>query len=262
MYDCDFLHACLSTESKEESGVSSEDSEHPDKDERSPQSARLWKVCDPATGLKSPNGLTCSWWKHKLSAICLRGFSAHRSARPQWSWSSLASTSLQVARTLTSTWHMTSLLQMMWPRDQHRSHPRRCGLTLWCKFNVAHCGNGFFLFLYTEKISRNTFKCYVKYFIFQAIFVQTRERFMSKQGTFVNVTQQGPFFKQGVHVPQDFIIPQARDEDGAMDPFLRNSFLFRKKTMGSMLDPQRKPGTVCTTQPSPALQVKCFNILL
>ncbi|XP_041815279.1 E3 ubiquitin-protein ligase TRAIP [Chelmon rostratus] len=37
---------------------------------------------------------------------------------------------------------------------------------------------------------------------------------------------------------------KARDEDGAMDPFLRNSFLFRKKTMGSMLDPQRKPGTV------------------
>ncbi|XP_070704781.1 E3 ubiquitin-protein ligase TRAIP isoform X2 [Pempheris klunzingeri] len=35
---------------------------------------------------------------------------------------------------------------------------------------------------------------------------------------------------------------KARDEDGSMDPFFRNSLLFRKKTFGSMLDPQRKPG--------------------
>lgn len=32
-----------------------------------------------------------------------------------------------------------------------------------------------------------------------------------------------------------------------MDPFFRNSFLFRKKTFGSMLDPQRKTGVVCNT---------------
>ncbi|KAM7006103.1 E3 ubiquitin-protein ligase TRAIP [Tautogolabrus adspersus] len=39
---------------------------------------------------------------------------------------------------------------------------------------------------------------------------------------------------------------KARDEEGSIDPFLRNSLLFRKKTFGSMLDPQRKPGTVRT----------------
>ncbi|TDH14608.1 hypothetical protein EPR50_G00044030 [Perca flavescens] len=39
-------------------------------------------------------------------------------------------------------------------------------------------------------------------------------------------------------------LSKARDEDGSMDPFLRNSLLFRKKTFGSMLDPQRKPGVV------------------
>ncbi|XP_004069146.1 E3 ubiquitin-protein ligase TRAIP [Oryzias latipes] len=36
------------------------------------------------------------------------------------------------------------------------------------------------------------------------------------------------------------------DEDPAMDPFLRNSLLFRKKTFGSMLDPHQKPGAVRT----------------
>ncbi|XP_070814809.1 E3 ubiquitin-protein ligase TRAIP [Chaetodon trifascialis] len=60
---------------------------------------------------------------------------------------------------------------------------------------------------------------------------------------------------------------KARDEDGSMDPFLRNSLLFRKKTMGSMLDPQRKPGTVRTgydglggrakfIQPSPLSEIR------
>uniref|UniRef100_A0A672F4J3 RING-type domain-containing protein n=1 Tax=Salarias fasciatus TaxID=181472 RepID=A0A672F4J3_SALFA len=33
-----------------------------------------------------------------------------------------------------------------------------------------------------------------------------------------------------------------REEDSALDPFFRNSLLFRKKTFGSMLDPQRKTG--------------------
>ncbi|XP_041837409.1 E3 ubiquitin-protein ligase TRAIP [Melanotaenia boesemani] len=37
---------------------------------------------------------------------------------------------------------------------------------------------------------------------------------------------------------------KAQDEDPVMNPFLRNSLLFRKKTFGSMLDPQRKPGVV------------------
>ncbi|KAM8915539.1 E3 ubiquitin-protein ligase TRAIP [Spinachia spinachia] len=37
---------------------------------------------------------------------------------------------------------------------------------------------------------------------------------------------------------------KTRDEDGSLDPFLRNSLLFRKKTFGTMLDPQRKLGVV------------------
>ncbi|KAI9546423.1 hypothetical protein NQZ68_027592 [Dissostichus eleginoides] len=37
---------------------------------------------------------------------------------------------------------------------------------------------------------------------------------------------------------------KARDEDASMDPFFKNSLLFRKKIFGSMLDPQRKPGVM------------------
>ncbi|KAM4588857.1 E3 ubiquitin-protein ligase TRAIP [Odontesthes bonariensis] len=58
-------------------------------------------------------------------------------------------------------------------------------------------------------------------------------------------------------------LSKARDED----PFLRNSLLFRKKTFGSMLDPQRKPGVVRTgydgfggrtkfIQPSPLSEIR------
>uniref|UniRef100_A0A8D0A8I3 TRAF-interacting protein n=1 Tax=Sander lucioperca TaxID=283035 RepID=A0A8D0A8I3_SANLU len=53
-------------------------------------------------------------------------------------------------------------------------------------------------------------------------------------------------FKLVAHVSKYVFLPQARDEDGSMDPFLRNSLLFRKKTFGSMLDPHRKPGAVRT----------------
>uniref|UniRef100_UPI0037E77B5A E3 ubiquitin-protein ligase TRAIP n=1 Tax=Semicossyphus pulcher TaxID=241346 RepID=UPI0037E77B5A len=60
---------------------------------------------------------------------------------------------------------------------------------------------------------------------------------------------------------------KTRDEDGSMDSFLRNSLLFRKKTFGSMLDPQRKPGAVKTGydglggrtkffQPSPLSEIR------
>ncbi|XP_042359612.1 E3 ubiquitin-protein ligase TRAIP [Plectropomus leopardus] len=60
---------------------------------------------------------------------------------------------------------------------------------------------------------------------------------------------------------------KARDEDGSMDPFMRNSLLFRKKTLGSMLDPQRKLGAVRTgydglggrtkfIQPSPLSEIR------
>uniref|UniRef100_A0A3P8UB51 TRAF-interacting protein n=1 Tax=Amphiprion percula TaxID=161767 RepID=A0A3P8UB51_AMPPE len=61
--------------------------------------------------------------------------------------------------------------------------------------------------------------------------------------------------------------PLAGDEESALDPFLRNSLLFRKKTFGSMLDPQRKPGAVRTgydglggrtkfIQPSPLSEIR------
>nr|XP_033939217.1 E3 ubiquitin-protein ligase TRAIP isoform X1 [Pseudochaenichthys georgianus] len=36
---------------------------------------------------------------------------------------------------------------------------------------------------------------------------------------------------------------KARDEDASLEPFFKNSLLFRKKIFGSMLDPQRKPGS-------------------
>ncbi|XP_026162965.1 E3 ubiquitin-protein ligase TRAIP [Mastacembelus armatus] len=48
------------------------------------------------------------------------------------------------------------------------------------------------------------------------------------------------------HSERSTSLTKAHDEDGAVDPFLRNSFLFRKKTFSSMLDPQRKPGAVKT----------------
>ncbi|XP_032368528.1 E3 ubiquitin-protein ligase TRAIP [Etheostoma spectabile] len=69
------------------------------------------------------------------------------------------------------------------------------------------------------------------------------------------------------HSEKSSSLSKARDEDGSMDPFLRNSLLFRKKTFGSMLDPQRKPGAVKTgydglggrtkfIQPSPLSEIR------
>lgn len=56
-------------------------------------------------------------------------------------------------------------------------------------------------------------------------------------------------------------VSQNRDED--LDPFLRNSLLFRKKTFGSMLEPQRKPGAVSAADsrklfPCPILSSSVF----
>ncbi|XP_029358523.1 E3 ubiquitin-protein ligase TRAIP [Echeneis naucrates] len=62
-------------------------------------------------------------------------------------------------------------------------------------------------------------------------------------------------------------LTKAPDEDGSMDLFFRNSLLFRKKTFGSMLDPQKKPGAVRTGydglggrtkffQPSPLSEIR------
>uniref|UniRef100_A0A8C4IS68 TRAF-interacting protein n=1 Tax=Dicentrarchus labrax TaxID=13489 RepID=A0A8C4IS68_DICLA len=47
-----------------------------------------------------------------------------------------------------------------------------------------------------------------------------------------------------MRLDRPFVNVTRQDEDGSMDPFLRNSILFRKKTFGSMLDPQRKTGVV------------------
>uniref|UniRef100_A0A4W6EQ52 TRAF-interacting protein n=1 Tax=Lates calcarifer TaxID=8187 RepID=A0A4W6EQ52_LATCA len=57
---------------------------------------------------------------------------------------------------------------------------------------------------------------------------------------------QVPSKKMRLDPPKSSSLTKARDEDGSMDPFFRNSILFRKKTFGSMLDPQRKPGAVRT----------------
>lgn len=130
MHGCDSC-MCPSTESEEESGVSPEESEHPDTDKWSPQSARLWKVCLPATETYTCFDLT----------VCDTLIMFFHSVRLRWTWSSLAFASLQVPKTLTSTWLMTSLHQMMWPRGRQRSHPRRYDSTLRRKFNVSHCGN-------------------------------------------------------------------------------------------------------------------------
>ncbi|XP_041639258.1 E3 ubiquitin-protein ligase TRAIP [Cheilinus undulatus] len=76
-----------------------------------------------------------------------------------------------------------------------------------------------------------------------------------------------PVFSLSKHSEKSSVTSKARDEDGSMDPFLRNSLLFRKKTFGSMLDPQRKPGAVRTgydglggrtkfIQPSPLSEIR------
>ncbi|KAG7493087.1 E3 ubiquitin-protein ligase TRAIP [Solea senegalensis] len=48
------------------------------------------------------------------------------------------------------------------------------------------------------------------------------------------------------HNEKSSSLTKVQQEDGSMDPFFRNSLLFRKKTFGSMLEPQRKPGAVCS----------------
>ncbi|GAA6221773.1 E3 ubiquitin-protein ligase TRAIP [Lates japonicus] len=76
-----------------------------------------------------------------------------------------------------------------------------------------------------------------------------------------------PVTSMSKHNEKSSSLTKARDEDGSMDPFFRNSILFRKKTFGSMLDPQRKPGAVRTgydglggrtkfIQPSPLSEIR------
>ncbi|XP_039971409.1 E3 ubiquitin-protein ligase TRAIP [Xiphias gladius] len=76
-----------------------------------------------------------------------------------------------------------------------------------------------------------------------------------------------PLTSMSKHNEKSSSLTKARDEDRSMDLFLRNSLLFRKKTFGSMLDPQRKPGAVRTgydglggrtkfIQPSPLSEIR------
>ncbi|XP_022601045.1 E3 ubiquitin-protein ligase TRAIP [Seriola dumerili] len=76
-----------------------------------------------------------------------------------------------------------------------------------------------------------------------------------------------PAMSMSKHNVKSSSLSKAQDEDGSMDPFMRNSLLFRKKTFGSMLDPQRKPGAVRTGydglggrtkffQPSPLSEIR------
>lgn len=69
------------------------------------------------------------------------------------------------------------------------------------------------------------------------------------------------------HCERSSSLSKAREEDGPLDPFMRNSILFRKKAFGSMLDPQRKIGVVKTgydglggrtkfIQPSPLSEIR------
>uniref|UniRef100_A0A3P9QCY7 TRAF-interacting protein n=1 Tax=Poecilia reticulata TaxID=8081 RepID=A0A3P9QCY7_POERE len=54
----------------------------------------------------------------------------------------------------------------------------------------------------------------------------------------------------------DDFLPSAQNEDSTFDPFLRNSLLFRKKTFGSMLDPQKKAGVPSSFIQSPLSKIR------
>jgi len=122
-----------------------------------------------------------------------------RLAPPLWSWSSPASTSPQTARALTSTWPTTSLRQI-WPRSRSRAKPRRCGAILQRTFDVFRRGSVFCL----DCGSCCCVSCALKsvlwynrelqFFILQVVCVQTlREKFLFKQGSFVDGTRRGSF---------------------------------------------------------------------
>ncbi|MED6257082.1 hypothetical protein ATANTOWER_009514 [Ataeniobius toweri] len=79
----------------------------------------------------------------------------------------------------------------------------------------------------------------------------------------MRLEQQGTSVSK--HSEKSSFLSKAQDE--SLDPFLRNSLLFRKKTFGSMLDPQRQAGVVRTgydglggrtkfIQPSPLSEIR------
>ncbi|XP_054473336.1 E3 ubiquitin-protein ligase TRAIP [Anoplopoma fimbria] len=89
-----------------------------------------------------------------------------------------------------------------------------------------------------------------------------KTQFQSKKMRLDPLASSGP-----KHYEKSSSVIKTRDEDGSLDPFLRNSILFRKKTFGSMLDPQRKLGAVRTgydglggrtkfIQPSPLSEIR------
>ncbi|XP_058487566.1 E3 ubiquitin-protein ligase TRAIP [Solea solea] len=76
-----------------------------------------------------------------------------------------------------------------------------------------------------------------------------------------------PQMSMSKHNEKSSSLTKVQQEDASMDPFFRNSLLFRKKSFGSMLEPQRKPGVVRTgydglggrtkfIQPSPLAQIR------
>lgn len=105
------------------------------------------KGASPAVGLQSPHAF--DRMLKNAFALCAHALvAAFPSALPHWSWSwsSLASTIQQIARTLTSTWPTTSLRQTTGPRDQCGFPWRKCVSIHPCKSRVAQCGNVFFCF--------------------------------------------------------------------------------------------------------------------
>lgn len=117
-------------------------------------------------------------------------------------WSSPTSTHPQITKTLTSTWPMMSPHQTMWQRNMQKSHPRRCDLTLWCKFTVE------MRVKIRQYIISAVEKCYILYKItyFQVIVLQTKWKKFNNQGEFdvaldallVRVSKELSHFRPGM----------------------------------------------------------------
>lgn len=137
---------------------------------------------------------------------------------------------------------MMSPHQTMWGRDPKKSHPRRCILTLWCKFTLEMCVCG------SDRTFISSRK--VLYGVLNCIFRSSSFKESAKISPTIKVSL---LMSLKTHAWFRFwcfswvVLLQKRGGGESMDPFFRNSFLFRKKTFGSMLDPQKKTGVVCNT---------------
>lgn len=127
----------------------------------------------------------------------------------------------------------------MWPRRRPKSPARRWDSTLQSKcmcvlVQALVCVQFFLLFiLFSGHLCQNT---------------PTKVHFPARSVFFMPLASILFLFFVcclNVHNGEGFLWLQSRDEDTSMDPFFRNSLLFRKKMFGSMLDPHRKPGVVC-----------------